>query len=107
MEDNEIIRLYWDRNEQAVKETPEKYGRYYKAIARNILLSEEDADECVNDTYLKAWNSMPPQWPAQLAAFLGKITRILSWLFMICKPTSEAAPAIPSTMLRHRVSLLL
>lgn len=79
MEDNEIIRLYWDRNEQAVKETSEKYGRYCKTIARNILLSEEDADECLDDTYLKAWNSMPPQRPAHLAAFLGRITRNLSF----------------------------
>ena len=79
MEDGEIIRLYWDRNEQAIKATSDKYGHYCKAIARNILNCEEDAEECVNDTYLKAWNSMPTQWPALLAAFLGKITRNLSF----------------------------
>lgn len=79
MEDNAIIRLYWDRNDRAVGATSEKYGRYCKTIARNILNSEQDAEECVNDTYLSAWNSMPPHWPEHLAAFLGKITRNLSF----------------------------
>ena len=79
MEDNEIIRLYWDRNEQAIKATSDKYGRYCKAIARNMLNCEEDAEECVNDTYLRAWSSMPTQWPAQLATFLGKITQNLAF----------------------------
>lgn len=79
MDDHDIIRLYWDRNGQAISATSEKYGRYCKAIARNILNNEEDAEECVNDTYLNAWNSMPTHWPEQLAAFLGKITRNLSF----------------------------
>lgn len=79
MDDNSIIQLYWDRNDQAVRATSEKYGRYCKAIAKNILGSEEDAEECVNDTWLNAWNSMPTRWPGQLAAFLGKITRNLSF----------------------------
>lgn len=79
MEDREIIRLYWDRDDRAIKATDDKYGRYCRAIARNILNCEEDAEECVNDTYLKAWSSMPTKWPAQLAAFLGKITRNLSF----------------------------
>ena len=79
MEDGEIVRLYWDRDEQAIKATSDKYGHYCKAIANNILNCEEDAEECVNDTYLRAWNSMPSQWPAQLATFLGKITRNLSF----------------------------
>ena len=79
MDDNGIIRLYWDRNDQAIRATTEKYGHYCKAIAKNILNSEEDAEECVNDTYLNAWNSMPTHWPEQLAAFLGKITRNLSF----------------------------
>lgn len=79
MDDNGIIQLYWDRNDQAIKATSEKYGHYCKAIAKNILNNEEDAGECVNDTYLKAWNSVPAQWPEQLAAFLGKITRNLSF----------------------------
>lgn len=79
MDDNEIIRLYWDRDDQAIRATSKKYGRYCKAIARNILGNEEDAEECVNDTYWNAWNSMPEHWPEQLAAFLGKITRNLSF----------------------------
>lgn len=79
MEDNAIIRLYWDRNDQAISATSEKYGHYCKAIAKNILGSEEDAEECVNDTYLNAWNSMPTHWPEQLATYLGKITRNLSF----------------------------
>ena len=69
----------WDRNDQAIRETSEKYGRYCKAIARNILGDEQDAEECVNDTYLNAWNAMPTHWPEQLMAFLGKITRNLSF----------------------------
>lgn len=79
MDDNDIIRLYWDRNDEAVRETSEKYGRYCKTIAKNILGSEEDAKECVNDTYMNAWNSMPTHWPEYLPAFLGKITRNLSF----------------------------
>lgn len=79
MEDDSIIQMYWDRNDQAIRATSEKYGHYCKAIARNILNNEEDAEERVNDTYLNAWNSMPTHWPEQLAAFLGKITRNLSF----------------------------
>ena len=56
MDDNGIIKLYWDRNDQAINATSEKYGHYCKAIAKNILNNEEDAEECVNDTYLNAWN---------------------------------------------------
>ena len=79
MDDNSIIQLYWDRNDQAIKATSEKYGHYCKSIAKNILNNEEDAEECVNDTYLNAWNSMPTHWPERLATFLGKITRNLSF----------------------------
>lgn len=79
MDDKDIIQLYWDRNGQAIQATSEKYGHYCKAIAKNILNNEEDAEECVNDTYLKAWNAMPTHWPEQLATFLGKITRNLSF----------------------------
>ena len=79
MDDTGIIQLYWDRDEQAITITSDKYGHYCKAIARNILNSEEDAEECVNDTYLNAWNSMPTHWPEQLATFLGKITRNLAF----------------------------
>lgn len=78
MEDSEIIKLYWSRNQLAIPETAQKYGGYCSAIAGNILGSREDAEECVNDVYLTAWNTMPPQKPGILSAFLGKITRNLS-----------------------------
>lgn len=78
MDDVKIVQLYWDRDEQAITETADKYGNYCTAIARNILGIYEDAEECVNDTYLKAWNAIPPQRPKLLSAFLGKITRNLS-----------------------------
>lgn len=79
MNDSDIIRLYWDRDDRAIRETSEKYERYCRAIAKNILENEQDAEECVNDTYLSAWNAMPEHWPELLAAFLGKITRNLSF----------------------------
>ena len=78
MEDAEIVQLYWDRNELAIPATAEKYGKYCRAIAGNILGSREDAEECVNDTYLWAWNSIPPSRPGLLSAYLGKITRNLA-----------------------------
>ena len=78
MDDNKIIDLYWERSELAISETANKYERYCYSISYNILYSEEDAEECVNDTYLSAWKSMPPHRPARLATFLGKITRNLS-----------------------------
>ncbi len=78
MEDEQILQLYEARNEQAIAATSEKYGPYCTSIARNILHSEEDAAECVNDTYLNAWNAIPPQRPKMLSTFLGKITRNLS-----------------------------
>ena len=79
MEDLQIIELYFRRDETAISETENKYGAFCRGVAKNILTLEEDAEECVNDTYLKAWNSMPPHWPEHLAAFLGKITRNLSF----------------------------
>lgn len=78
MEDRDIVQLYWDRSEGAIPATAEKYGPYCTAIARNILGSREDAEECVNDTWLSAWNSMPPHRPEALSTFLGKLTRNLS-----------------------------
>lgn len=78
MEDAKIVQLYWDRSEQAIPATADKYGSYCTSIARNILGDPGDAEECVNDTYWKAWNSMPPNRPAILSTFLGKITRNLS-----------------------------
>lgn len=78
MDDEQIIDLYWARSETAISATADKYGRYCSYIASNILCSEEDSEECVNDTYMRAWNCMPPHRPAVLKAFLGKITRNLS-----------------------------
>ena len=78
MDDKQIIDLYWKRSETAISETDKKYGRYCHYIAYNILYDEEDSRECVNDTYLKAWEAMPPHRPNRLAAFLGKIARNIS-----------------------------
>lgn len=78
MEDEKIIDLYWSRSETAISETDQKYGRYCFSIAKNILANKEDAEESVSDTYLAAWNAMPPQRPSLLATFLGKITRNLA-----------------------------
>ena len=79
MEDSQIISLYWQRNADAIKETNIKYGSYCYAIAYNILCNAEDSEECVNDTWLSAWNAMPPQKPCKLQMFLAKITRNLSF----------------------------
>lgn len=78
MEDLQIIQLFWERSEQAISETATKYGVFLWRIARNILGSHDDADECVNDTYLRAWNAIPPSRPSVLRAWLGRITRNLS-----------------------------
>ena len=75
MEDRQIVDLYFARSDQAIAETERKYGGYCRAIARNILGSEQDADECVSDAWLGAWNSIPPQNPQSLAAYVGKLTR--------------------------------
>lgn len=74
-EDREIVELYWKRSEEAIRMTREKYGRYLAKIAQNILPAPEDREECLNDVYLKAWNSMPPHRPEVLSTYLGKLTR--------------------------------
>ena len=78
MEDQKIIALYHNRDESAITETDRKYGVYCRTIAMNILSVREDAEECVNDTYLDAWNAMPTARPDHLGAFLSKITRRIS-----------------------------
>ena len=78
MDDNEIIGLYWRRDESAITASADKYGGYCRAISYNILHDAGDAEECVNDTWLRAWNAMPPQRPGILSAFFGKLTRNLS-----------------------------
>lgn len=78
MEDQAIIELYLNRDENAIRKTEEKYSRYLTAIAVNILNDREDGRECVNDTYFRAWNTIPPHLPQRLACYLGKIARDLS-----------------------------
>ncbi len=78
MDDREIVERYFLRDESAIAETEAKYGRYCHSIAYHILYSHEDSEECVNDTWLRAWNAMPPHRPQRLSAFLGKITRNLA-----------------------------
>lgn len=77
MDDAQIVELYWQRSERAIPETAAKYGALCRSIAGNLLRCPEDAEECVNDTWLRAWNSMPEQRPAQLRPYLARLTR---WL---------------------------
>lgn len=75
MDDKSIVDLYWQRSDRAIEETAVKYGAYCRTIAYNILSNPEDSEECVNDTYMSAWNSMPDKRPERLSPFLAKITR--------------------------------
>lgn len=75
MEDKKIIEMFFERSEEAISRLYEKYGAYCRSIAKNILQSEEDAEECINDAFLTVWNSIPPQKPEKLGAYAGKITR--------------------------------
>lgn len=76
--DHQIVALYHARDERAIQESERLYGKYCMAVSMNILRDRLDAEECVNDTWLKAWRAMPPHWPSVLRTFLGKITRRLS-----------------------------
>ena len=111
MEDTAIIDLYWARSQQAISASEEKYGAYCHTIARRILDREEDAEECVNDTWLGAWNSMPDNRPQYLAPFLGKIARRLAFnrfragraekrgggeLPLVLEELGDCVPAAPS-----------
>ena len=78
MEDHEIIGLYHRRDEDAIAETDRKYGPFCRRLSLDLLGVREDAEECVSDTWLTAWNRMPPDWPASLRAYLGRICRNLS-----------------------------
>ena len=78
MEDGQIIELYWNRDQRAIGETDGKYGRLLHSIAWNLLRSREDSEECVNDTYLRAWEAIPPARPGAFRTWLGQITRNLS-----------------------------
>ncbi len=78
MEDEKIIGLYWDRKEEAIQETSSKYVKLCFFIARNILASREDSEECVNDTYLGVWNAIPKQRPSRFSVFVSRIARNLA-----------------------------
>ena len=78
MEDLQIVALFWRRDEAAIRETDRKYGRFCHKIAMNILTNRQDSEECVSDTYQRAWDTMPPQRPDSLRAYLGRIVRNLS-----------------------------
>ena len=78
MDDGQIVALYWARDERALTESAAKYGAYCRAIAGRIVRSPEDAEECVNDTWTGAWNSIPPHRPERLSTYLGKLTRRIS-----------------------------
>lgn len=78
MDDGKIVDLYWARDEKAITESQRKYGRMLSSLSYSLLSSYEDAEECVNDTYLDAWNAMPEARPEFLGAFLSKITRRIS-----------------------------
>ena len=78
MEDSQIVQLYWERDARAIPASAEVYGQYCHAIAFRILFSEQDAEEAVNDTWLHAWNAIPPHRPAVLSTFLGKLVRRIS-----------------------------
>lgn len=78
MEDSYIVELFLARSEEAIQETDKKYGRYCHKIAFNILGNTEDSEECVNDAYMRAWGSIPPNEPKSLSSFIGKITRNLA-----------------------------
>lgn len=78
MEDGQILDLYWSRDQRAIRETDGKYGKLLHGIAWNLLRSREDSEECVNDTYLRAWEAIPPARPGAFRAWLGRITRNLS-----------------------------
>ena len=75
MEDTKIVELFWQRDQSAITQSDKKYGKYCYAIAIGVLSMHEDAEESVNDTWIDAWNSMPPHRPSILSTFLGKITR--------------------------------
>lgn len=92
MEDREIIDLYFARDEQAIAQTETKYGRICMSIAGNTLHSREDSEECVNDTYLTAWNLIPPERPRKFPAYLAKIVRNLSLKYLERSQARKRSP---------------
>lgn len=78
MDDLQIVEMYLARNENAIAESQRKYGRYLESLTNNVLGSNEDSEECVNDTYKRAWDTIPPKKPERLGAYLGKIARSIA-----------------------------
>lgn len=89
MDDKSIVELFWQRNEQAIAKTEEVYEAYLRSIAFRILGDPSDAEECVNDTYNAAWNSIPPHRPAVLSTYLGKLTRRISLKMLRSQSTQK------------------
>ena len=107
MDDQSIVALYWDRSEQAIAETDRKYGAYCHSIAYHALANNEDAEESVSDTYMAAWNQLPPHRPSILATFLGKITRRISINRWKAKNTAKRVPEpIPGFFAQRRTGHL-
>ncbi len=98
LNDEDIIELYWNRHETAIEESSQRYGRYCYSISYNILHDSEDAEECVNDTWLRTWNTIPPQRPNKLAFFVGRITRNLSLDKYKAKKAKKRGGDMPSFM---------
>lgn len=93
--DEAIVDLYWQRDEMAIRETDRKYGKYLFTIAYNMLHDRQDCEECVDDTYIGAWNSIPPTRPQFLQVFLSKITRNIA---VNCYKKKTAEKRIPSEL---------
>ena len=108
MDDQAIVALYWARDEQAIGETAAKFGAYCRKIADNILNSAHDAEECENDTWLAAWNSMPDNRPARLAPYLGlpaQTRTIFLRRYWYCDATADIAARCGVTETKVRVTL--
>lgn len=94
MDDKAIIELFWQRSENAIHIVDTKYGAMCRGIARNLLRCEEDAEECVNDTYHGLWNTIPPERPEKLPAFIAKITRNLAMKRLAYRNAAKRAAVI-------------
>ena len=114
MTDSQIIALFWDRNEDAIRETDAAYGRRLYAMSNQILCQRQEAEESVSDTYMKAWETMPPQKPLYFFAYLAKICRNFSLARLqwnsaakrsaeIVSLTQEMAECIPDRRMEHRL----
>ena len=103
MEDKELIGLFFERSEEAIPEAERKYGKLCFSVAKNVLGNEEDAKECLNDALLALWNKIPPEVPASLSAFIGKIARNIA-LNRFRKNTAEKRRGNESTAVLDEIS---